>query len=257
MLRAAAVLASVFAFTTSAWAQTPSVVTAVAVSPEPADRLAGGQNLSVRVAYESDQPLRFKAEGYNQGRKHPSLATNPSPVYPAGKGEAIVWVFAQPGARLDELRVSVSDAAWQQLTQISVPVQAAWRAGVPSAPEAAWVRELNEAARKIPRPAPPPESFIDKVWSTLLIILVPVAFLSVLGYPLLQLFTLWKLRGPARLLSALPLSFMLPVYGFCLYALSQGSNLWPLYAIFASPVAFIVTLVIFLVARHKSKAQVV
>jgi hypothetical protein len=67
---------------------------------------------------------------------------------------------------------------------------------------------------------------------------------------LLQVYALWKLRGPARLLSALPLSFMLPIYGYCLYALTQGSNLWPLYAIFASPVALIITLVVVIVARR-------
>jgi hypothetical protein len=258
MIRAARALALLLALVANAWAQTPPVVRIVAVSPDPADRLAGGQNLSVRVAYESDQPLRFQAAGYREGKKHESLAMNPSPVYPAGKGEAIVWVFGQPGARIDELRVRVGDAGWKPISEVAVPVQAAWRAGVPRAPEAPWVAELSAAQQRavsqMMKQEPKPTT-LEKIGFTLAAILVPVAFLSVPGYPLLQLFTLWKLRGPSRLLSALPLAFMLPVYAFCLYALTQDSNLWPLYAIFASPVAFVITLTVFLVARRKARSQ--
>ena len=259
MIRATSAVVLFLVLASGALAQTPPVVRAVAVSPDPADRLAGGQNLSVRVAYESGQPLRFQAAGYHEGKKHESLAMNPSPVYPAGKGEAIVWIFGQPGARIDEIRVRVCDANWRQLSEVLVPVQAAWRAGVPPAPEAPWVAELNatqqRAVSQMMRQEPKPATFLEKIGFTLTAILVPVAFLSVPGYPLLQLFTLWKLRGPARLLSALPLAFMLPVYAFCLYALTQDSNLWPLYAIFASPVAFVITLVVFLVARRKVRSQ--
>ena len=259
MISAARALVLFLALAANAWAQMPPVVRIVAVSPDPADRLAGGQNLSVRVTYETDLPLRFKAAGYREGKKHESLATNPSPVYSAGKGEAVVWVFGQPGARIDELRVHVCDAGWKQISEVAVPVQAAWRAGVPRAPEAPWVAELSAAQQRavsqMMKQEPKPTTFLEKVGFTLMAILVPVAFLSVPGYPLLQLFTLWKLRGPSRLLSALPLTFMLPVYAFCLYALTQDSNLWPLYAIFASPVAFVITLTVFLVARRKARLQ--
>lgn len=235
-------------------AATPPVVKVIAISPDPADKLAGGQNLSVRITYEADQPLRFQLRGYVQGKPHQNEGFNPSPVYPAGKGEAIVWLFAQAGARLDEVRVQVSDANWQRLSEVSVPVSAAWRAGVPHAPDAPWVQELNAAAQRIPQPAPPPQSFLQQVWVALAMVLVPVGFLCTPAYPLLQLYTLWKLRGPARLLSALPLAFMLPVYAYCAYALTQESNLWPLFAIFASPVAFLITLVVFIVARKREKA---
>lgn len=259
MIHATSTLVLFLALAVGISAQTPPVVRIVALSPEPADRLAGGQNLSVRVAYETDQPLRFKAAGYREGKKHETLATNPSPVYPAGKGEAIVWVFGQPGARIDEIRVRASDANWKDIAEISVPVQAAWRAGVPRASEAPWVAELRTAQQRavsqMMRQEPKPTTLLEKIGFTLTAILVPVAFLSVPGYPLLQLFALWKLRGPSRLLSALPLSFMLPVYAFCLYALTQNSNLWPLYAIFASPVAFVITLTVFLVARRKARLQ--
>ncbi len=259
MIRATSSLVLFLALAAGASAQTPPVVQAVAVSPEPADRLAGGQNLSVRVAYESDQPLRFQAAGYREGQKNGNLAMNPSPVYPAGKGEAIVWVFGQPGARIDELRVRVCDANWQQISEVPVPVQAAWRAGVPPAADAPWIAEHQAAQQRAVLQAIRQDMVIstlwEHLWSAIGVLLVPFFFLCVTGYPPLQAFTLWKLRGPARLLSALPLAFMLPVYAFCLYALAQDSNLWPLYAIFASPVAFVITLTVFLVARRKTRSQ--
>jgi hypothetical protein len=186
-----------------------------------------------------------------------NLAMNGSPAYPAGRGEAIVWVFGQPGARIDEIRVVVRDARWKQLMVVSTPVQAEWHAGLPPAPVAPWARELDDAqGRLVAETARHPAeaaSLLEKLWGALAAVLVPLAFVSVPGYPFIQLYALWKLRGPARLLSALPLSFMVPVYAFCLYALEQDSNLWPLYAIFASPVALAITLTVLLVALRRAR----
>ncbi len=240
-------------------AQTPPVVKITAISPEPADRLKAGQSLSIRIAYESDQPLRFRARGYFQGTLHEREGFNPSPAYPAGKGEAIAWLFAQAGARIDEVRVQVSDAKWTKIAEVLASVQAEWHAGLPAAPDAPWVKELNDATARHyeqnRRDAPPP-GVRENIMTGLSMVLVPLAFFSVPSYPVLQLIALIMLRGPMRLLSALPLSFMLPIYAYCLYALSQDSNLWPLFAIFASPAAFIITLVIFIIGlRRQKRAQ--
>src|SRR5262245_12320256 len=126
-------------------AESKPVVRVVAVSPEPATLLAGGQSLNVRVAYESTRPLRFQAAGDREGKKHDRLSTNASPVYPAGSGEVLVFVFGQPGARIDEMRVGVFDENWRPLFDVPVKVDAAWRAGVSPAPTAAWVGELGAA----------------------------------------------------------------------------------------------------------------
>ncbi len=237
----------------TALAQTPPAMRAVAVTPEPGSRLAAGQNLYVRVAYESDQPLRMQARGYYDGTKRDQMANNPSPVFPAGSGEAVVWLFGQAGARVDEVRVQVYDAQWRHLLEVPVPLVAEWRAGVTAAPEAAWAAESLAAQARIPPPPAVPVTAWEQVKGFLLVLLVPLAFLSVPGYPLLQVYTLWKLRGPARLLSALPLSFMLPIYAYCFYALTQGSNLWPLFAIGGSPVALSITLVVVIVARRRAR----
>jgi hypothetical protein len=240
----------------TALAQTPPVVQVVAFTPEPGSQLAAGQTLYVRVAYESAQPLRLQARGFLGGANRDQMANNPSPVFPAGSGEAVVWLFGEAGARIDEVRVQVYDAKWGELFEVPAPVSAEWRAGVSAAPEAAWAAGLIAAQAKIPPPPPVPATAKEKGWDFLLRLLVPLAFLSVPGWPLLQVYALWKLRGPRRLLSGLPLSFMLPVYAYCLYALQQGSNLWPLYAIFASPVALIITLAVVLVARRRGEGEV-
>ncbi len=128
---------------------------------------------------------------------------------------------------------------------------------MPSAPEAPWAHALAVAqqtaiSQAIQQPAQS-EGFFEKIWFAFMTLLVPIAFLAVPGYPIMQLIAVIKLRGPARLLSCLPVCFMLPVYGFCLYALTQQSNLWPLSAIFASPVALAITLVVFIVARRRQR----
>jgi len=259
MRRATVFLALFVMLGMGAFAQTSPVVRATGTTPDPATRLAPQQSLYVRVAYESAQPLRFQAAGYLQGKKHERVMMNPSPVYPAGSGEAIVWLAADAGARLDEVRVRVCDANWKQLFEVPVTVAAEWHAGVPAASTAPWAGELSAAqqravsqAMNTPAPATTP---VQKILFMLSGAFISLGFLTVPGYPLLQLYALWKLRGPARLLSALPLAFMLPIYAFCLYALSKESNLWPITAIFASPVAFLITLGVVLVDRRKRKGQ--
>jgi len=71
----------------------------------------------------------------------------------------------------------------------------------------------------------------------------------VVAYLVLQIRALMKLRGGRRIFAAIPLLFMIPVYVVTIIALSQGSNLWPLILIFASPVAC-VWLVIALLANR-------
>jgi len=216
----------------------PPEVKATATSPEAPARLAAHEALYVRIAYQSDQPLRFQAAGYFHGTKKANFMMNPSPVYPAGRGEAVAWLSADAGARIDEMRVLVQDASWKALGEVPLPVQAAWHAGIPANAPADWARELSKAQQRLlsqdlqqlgKGTGTPWDRFVDAA--------LPFLFLSVPFYPLVQAWALYRQRGARRLLAAVPLAFMLPTYAFCLYALSQDSNLWPLPAIFLSPVA--------------------
>jgi len=216
------------------------LVEATAASPESPAALAPQQALYVRVGYQSDQPLRFQAAGYFHGIKHGRFMMNPSPAYPAGKGEAVVWLAADPGVQIDEVRVLVHDRNWKLIGSVPFPVQAVWHAGVPSAEPAAWAKTLSYAQQHaVGQDLKQSGRTGHVLWGTLVGWLMPLVFLSVPGYPILQIYAFFRLRGPRRLLSALPLSFMLPAYAFCLHALSRESNLWPLYAIFLSPFALL------------------
>ena len=219
----------------------PLVVKAIASSPASPASLGTNQPLYVQVEYQSDQPLRFQAAGYFARKKREHYSVNPSPVYPAGQGEAVVWFAGDPGARVGQIRVLLYDEKWQVLASVPFPVQAAWHAGAAHAEPAPWAQRLNDAQQRIVaqdmKSNPPGPA---GTWGSLLAWVMPFIFLAVPGYPLLQGYAFYRLRGSRRLLSALPLSFMLPAYALSLYALAHGSNLWPLYAIFLSPVALLI-----------------
>jgi hypothetical protein len=240
----------------TAFAQTPPVVRVTGVTPEPGSVLGGGQNFYARVVYESDQPLRFQAAGYLDGKMSDGLAMNPSPLYPAGKGETVVWVFGLKDARIDELHVRVCDARWKDLIVVPVSAQVEWRSGAPDAATAAWAAELSAAQQRAVGEAiqqePESTNLLQKIWVVLATILVPVAFLSTPAYPIFQFYALWKLRGTMRWLAAIPLLVTLPAYAHSIYALSQGSNLWPIATIFASPVALIIVIVVMFGARKRA-----
>ncbi len=238
--------------TAAAFAQEPAVEVR-AVTPEE-ERLAANQSLYLQLAYAWPAPLRFQARGYWQGEPRARMVNNPAPAYPAGQGDAVVWLAGEAGVQIDEVRVRVTDAQWNLLREVSFPCNVEWRAGAAEPAAEAWAAEMMAAQRNLPAvETAAKRSPLGWLFSGLMLLLVPVAFVAVPGYPLLQVLALVKLRGPLRLLSALPLAFMLPVYAFCLYALSQGSNLWPLYAVFASPVALVITGVVFFIGLRRSR----
>jgi hypothetical protein len=237
--------------TAAAFAQEPAVEVR-AVTPG-TERLAANQSLYLSIAYAYPAPLRFQARGYWQGEPRARMVNNPAPAYPAGQGDAIVWLAGEAGVQIDEVRVRVTDAQWTLLREVSFPISIEWRAGAAEIPAAFWAAEMMAAQRDLPPvPTAAKRSPFGWLFSGLMLLLVPVAFVSVPGYPLLQVLALVKLRGSLRLLSALPLAFMLPVYAFCLYALTQGSNLWPLYAVFASPVALVITGIVFFIGLRRA-----
>lgn len=230
-------LAALFACASLAHAAPPEVK-ATGTSPESPAQLAAQEALYVRISYQSEQPLRFQATGWFKGTKKANFMTNPSPAYPAGAGEAVAWMAADPGAQIDELRVVVYDAAWKQLSEVPLPVSAAWHAGIPANAPAAWARELSNAQQRIvSQDLRKLSRGTGRGRDGFASVLLSLAFLSVPAYPLLQAWAFYRLRGVRRLLSALPLCFMLPTYAFCLYALQQDSDIWPFPAIFLSPVA--------------------
>lgn len=218
----------------------------VAVDPPARTRLRANDPVSVRIAYRSVAPRRFRVHAYLGGAEVTSLHSNPMPAYPAGEGEAIGWIAAPLTADVDELRVVTMDADWHPLDSVTVGYQASWsESGAARAP-AAWVGTLNAAQQQMARDAireVPGAGPLD----TLVVMLMGW---SVPGYFILQAHTAARYRRRWRRAALLPLLIMLPVVVYTLFALVAGSNLWPLVLLFVAPVAFLYLAAVAL--RHRA-----
>jgi hypothetical protein len=69
---------------------------------------------------------------------------------------------------------------------------------------------------------------MDALIGLLLVWMVPAYFV-------LQPVALLRLAGKWRIAAALPLILAIPALAFCLYALAQDSNLWPMVFILFAP----------------------
>jgi hypothetical protein len=70
---------------------------------------------------------------------------------------------------------------------------------------------------------------MDLLIGSLIMTMVPAYFI-------LQALTLLRLSGRWRTAAAVPLILAIPAAAWCLYALAQESNLWPLVFIFFAPI---------------------
>ena len=83
-----------------------------ATDPGLAARLGNGQSFSVRIAYRSDQPLRFELQTFD-GTEQRRDMNNPKPLYAAGTGEAIAWIAFRRAAWIDRIQVVALSADWR------------------------------------------------------------------------------------------------------------------------------------------------
>ena len=205
----------------------------------------------MRIAYDSDMPLRFQIEGFANGERIGGAATNPAPVYPAGQGEAIVWLSLHQPVYMDEVRVRVNDEHWEVQKVLSQPVSFYWERQPRAAPraEAPWVKALSAEqqtmARAVQQAAAATEGF--DVY-TLLVMLMGW---SVPGYLALQVYMLSRYQGGWRKAALVPLVLMVPLLAYTVFALLAASNLWPLLLIFLTPLAFVYLMGLGLVKRAR------
>jgi hypothetical protein len=69
-------------------------------------------------------------------------------------------------------------------------------------------------------------------------------WLTVPAYLVVQVFVLLRSSGPSRMAATLPLLVMIPVFVLTGIAYAQDSNLWPLWLLFASPVALLYVVIV-------------
>jgi hypothetical protein len=203
------------------------------IDPEDTQVLPLNRTLYLKVHYVSDQPLRLQATGRFQGADIREIM-NPSPVYPAGTGEGLVWISFRSPREIDEVLVTASDERWKMVQTLSVPVSVEWRSEAPNPPQAPWVQKMSDAQQEeviqSMRQAGEESGPLDGI----LFLMMSV---SVFGYPILQIYSLWK--DGWKSLSAIPLIIMIPLLAYTAFAFAMQSNLWPLLFLFASPFAFL------------------
>ena len=108
--------------------------------------IAVGGTLYIKIAYTSDRPVRFRAEGFALGKNVRAGAMyNPAPPYPAGSGEALAWIAYRGETSLDEIRITASDSAWKPLATISEATALSWSKAARPARVASWAMQLSDA----------------------------------------------------------------------------------------------------------------
>lgn len=216
--------------------------------PEAGTTLGAGQALYLHLAYDSAQPVRFQATAASGS----GLMTNTSPVYPAGQGEAIVWLAYREATRLDSVGVRVCDARWQELTRLDIEMPVRWSStATDTATRPDWVARLS-AEQQAQVSA---DWDADRQGGAAGSLLVMLMGWSIPGYFVLQWLVWRRWRYRWRRAGLLPVWVALPVTGWSLFALLAGSNLWPLVMLFIMPLLFGYLLVLFLIRVFSGHEQ--
>jgi hypothetical protein len=224
-----------------AWGQDPALQFTIAETfPGLSGRLRVGGRLYARLKYRSDRPVRFRMEGFAAGQKISHGSSNIAPPYPAGEGEALVWISYSQPTTIDEIRIRAVDQRWQPLESISAPAQLEWNpnAARNPRPRPEWAERLSREQQQQPTQQ-------DKEKHVGLgIAVVGIGGISILGYLVLQPLMAFWLPGGWRIAALIPLIAMVPLILHAAYAFTQGSNIWPLGLIFFTPVAFLYLVIV-------------
>jgi hypothetical protein len=210
-------------------------LTIAATDPEPPATLGHWEQFSLRVAYETDRPIRVRGDALAAGRKITAM-TSGAALHAAGTGEALFWFAFTSPAHVDAIVIRAEDTRGATVASLDVPVDLTWT-GVRADPlraRAAWVTRMQEEeTRRIRddvRAAPNgPDGQAGMALGLVLMCGVPLYFL-------VQPLMLWKLRGGWRAAAALPLVPMAGVLVYTVIAYNAGSNIFPLVLIFTAPI---------------------
>lgn len=240
-------LALVTGLLSASYAESPVTIEISALSAGPHTVLPPAARLYARIHYVSGRPLTFRAAGSLRG-KHVSTRLSGSPEYPAGEHDAVTWISGDSGVSVDELSVVAGTGRQtDKVATASVRTQISWSKGAASPVIPPWVKEMEVARIRAISAHDRQQMLNPLMWMGGAVAIVMTA--TVPCYPVFQVYILVRLRGKRRMAAAAPLIVMLPVYAFCAYALSDGSTLWPLSAMFTSPFAFAYVLIVWLGAR--------
>lgn len=205
----------------------------------------------LRIAYETDRPVRVRAEAYSAGKPVPSTNSG-SPRYGTGAGEALFWIAYTKPARVDRIVVSAEDEKTQKpVAQAELAVNLTWTGQKTAAqrPKPEWAVRLQaerdrlqkEAMREYanrPQPWWEPVLFMAAMWSIPLYFIVQVVLLA-------------RWRGGWRIAAAVPAVPMLLILGHAILALFAGSNIFPIFLVFTCLPALVYLLVLIALRRFR------
>src|SRR5262245_14999348 len=234
-------LRAVFAFLAlaagPAFGQAPVRLDVVATDPPPGSRLQRGEVFYAVVQYQADREIHIW--GRAKGAERTPGKSHPSPAYGPGSGEALVWFTLDVPGKVDIMRIQAvprgRDAA---VAEIEFPVNLRWEDNAMRNPKAAWVDPmLADLQQRV-------EEHVLTSASPAWDVLSMLVFACTPSYLLVQAFAFWRMRGRYRLAFWLPVAFMAIVYAVALMGAATGSNLAPIWIVFASPVALIYVIVL-------------
>ncbi|MFT3896700.1 MAG: hypothetical protein QM719_03245 [Thermomonas sp.] len=192
-----------------------------------------GDNVYLRIGYDTDTPVHIWARPYFQG-KEVAAGSSPSLEY-SGKGELLGFFFLNPpGGQVDEIRVTAGDGSRKGTPEIArFPLRAYSYAGAHALPaEPEWVVSMRDAQNKamndaFKAQANKPVSGGDvAIFGGFMLAFAALGLLG-LGWPA---WALWRWRDKWRLWAAIPLA----VVGFVVLRIAVGvsrdptsHNLWP------------------------------
>jgi hypothetical protein len=226
----------------------------------PGDRVELGRNQSfyLRLAYATDVPVRIWVAPYRNGERV-DAGSNPSTLH-SGRGEALGWFFfMQPGAVVDEVRVTAGDGSTANTRLVAV-----WNGRVTGGSGAednesaapGWIAELTAKARKEQDEANQARANAPVAAGE--VVLFGGFMLAMLGVGVLglawPLWALWRWSGGWRLAAAVPGAFMAFVVLRILVGVARdptSHNLWPFEILQAGAVG-LVLMAVFAVARKIS-----
>jgi hypothetical protein len=217
-----------------------------AVDPGESAVLGAHQRVNVRLAYDTEEPIRLWVRPFARGVEVDAYS-NPSEEY-TGQGDALGWFeLVRPG-EVDEIRVRAGGGKPYREWQVtSLPVSLQWTAQSSGGAEAApdWVGELQDAAnaraaaRQRAAASQPASASETVLFSGFMLLMLGIG-LAGIAWPLLAW---WKWRGGWRVAAALPAAAMCFVVLRLLIDTARdptSHNLWPFEILIWSGVCLLV-----------------
>jgi hypothetical protein len=199
--------------------------------------LARNRPLYIAIRYQSDVPIRLQAHALYRGVPSPGAEVdNPSGLFPAGSGTALVAISFRTSARVDSIAIAAHDADGRMVTSDRVVASLRWTDEVLGrSSEPSWVARLK--AQQEALFASRDSGAAGSPWASLPSVPNLAALAALPLYLLLLPLAWWRLAGGRRKAAFVPLLVVIPAAFYAWLTLGAGSSLTTIGAALAIPLA--------------------